>query len=353
MTKIEWTDESWNPVVGCSIVSPGCRRCYAMRMAARLEAMSIAHARDYYGAPGPLAHYRGLTEESNAGPVWTGRVATAPDHVFLEPLTWRRPRLVFVCSMADLFHEAVPDAVIDRVFAVMALARHHTFQVVTKRAARMRAYVEQVTADRLAAAMRQIPPTLGPRSIPLEWPLPNVWKLVSCEDQKRADERVPELLATPAAVRGVSAEPLLGPIDFTRIDVQQYGYLNALDDGYFIDGRTPRRRLDWIIVGGESGPGARPMHPDWARSIRDQCAAAGTAFFFKQWGAHAWTPDDVCYTDAPKWGRERGFPIGTPFHHHASGHTSFRVGKARAGRLLDGISHGAMPPAPSARSRDD
>ena len=230
-TKIEWTEATWNPTVGCSVVSPGCTNCYAMRLAGD----RLAH----------LPIYKGLTEPSKAGPVWTGEVRINEKALDL-PLRWRRPRMVFVNSMSDLFHEGLADAAIDRVFAIMAEASRHTFQVLTKRPERMREH-----ARRRAR------------------PLPNVWLGVSVEDQARAEERIPILCETPTAIRFLSCEPLLAPLDLD------------LDD------------IDWVIVGGESGPGARPMHLDWARAIRDQCRAAGVAFFLKQMARRAPIPPDL------------------------------------------------------------
>lgn len=350
-TSIEWTEATWNPIVGCSIVSPGCTNCYAMTMAARLDAM------------GTLPHYGGTTQKTKAGPVWTGKLALAPEATLLAPLRRRKPTVYFVNSMGDLFHEDVPDAWIDRVFAVMALTPQHTYQVLTKRSARMRAYMDQASG-RIAdgtIALRKHPLAIargvGPSAVvPVPhlrpgaqwWPLANVWLGVSAEDQRRADERIPDLLATPAAIRFVSAEPLLGPIDFgqTQEGLPNNAWLTWLD------------KLDWIIVGGESGKGARPMHPDWARAIRDQCAAAGTAFFFKQWGA--WAPlidrerddpdvrRDYSYrfadNDKTRWLNLEG---GRGFHgerFHVMGRAS--KAKAKAGRLLDGVTHDAMPEAP-------
>ena len=274
-TNIEWTDASWNPVVGCSVTSPGCTNCYAMRSAARLERIAQA-ALDKAKDDGvsdpviPCAHYLGTTQPSKAGPVWTGKLALAPDHILTEPLAWRRPRRVFVNSMSDLFHESVPDAWIDRVFAVMALAPQHTFQVLTKRARRMREYVTSARSRVGELVLSQLlrwsglnpphDPEVWRRDDDRPWPLPNVWLGVSAEDQSRANDRIPDLLATPAAVLFVSAEPLIGPIDLGDVS------------------------LDWIVVGGESGPGARvwPGFTEAARSIRDQCAHARTAFFMKQ-----------------------------------------------------------------------
>ncbi|TIX71478.1 MAG: phage Gp37/Gp68 family protein, partial [Mesorhizobium sp.] len=305
-SAIEWTDATWNPIVGCSILSPGCTHCYAMGMAGRIEAMTKAlKASGSTGVP----HYDGTTRKVNGNTIWTGKVALAPDHILTEPLTWRAPRKIFVNSMGDLFHEDVPNEWIDRVFAVMALSTHHTFQILTKRARRMREYIGGFECDGVrrlnvayaAGRLMEDGDNAHDEVANAVWPLPNVWLGVSAERQQEADERVPELLATPAAVRFVSAEPLLGPIDFERIKLP--GIINPLDalrgEGYttMLHGQYAGqrlyhglkygcgRRLDWIIVGGESGPNARPMHLAWARSIRDQCTAAGVPFFFKQWGA--------------------------------------------------------------------
>ena len=288
-TGIEWTDATWNPVVGCSIVSPGCTNCYAMQMAARIEKMQ------------PESHYAGTTKRVNGNAVWTGKVALAPDHILTAPLRWTKPRRIFVNSMGDLFHESVPDEWIDRVFAVMALCPQHTFQCLTKRSGRMLEYCGNIEGSyNIATAIldllidRKIDGKITDENNPLadergddepelkNWPLPNVWLGVSAEDQTRADERIPDLLTTPAAVRFVSAEPLLSAVDFTSIKVGGADSLyraNALTgDGF--DGQL----LSWIIVGGESGPGARvwPGFEDACHSIRDQCRAAGVAFFMKQ-----------------------------------------------------------------------
>lgn len=301
MSKIEWTGQTWNPIVGCSVVSPGCTNCYAMTQAARIERMSP-----------DLGHYQGLTQTSKAGPVWTGKVALAGDDKLLEPLRRRRPTTYFVNSMSDLFHENVPEEWIDRVFAVMALCRQHTFQILTKRAKRMREYcsdprtirrvyeeVCDVTMTLDCKVLLIAPgttPSFAPETVARNelvyldrWPLPNVWLGVSAEDQKRADERVPELLATPAAVRFVSAEPLLGPIDFEPLWGERAFYVGDKVSGY-IDHEPC---IDWIIVGGESGPNARPMNIAWALAIRDQCRDAGVRCFVKQLGARPFGHDDA------------------------------------------------------------
>lgn len=342
-SAIEWTDATWNPIVGCSVVSPGCANCYAMRQAARIEAMYVGrHLKHGNGAPFQPSPYAGTTQPSKAGAVWTGKVAIVNDHDLTRPLRWTRPRRIFVNSMSDMFHESVPDAWIDRVFAVMALAPQHTFQVLTKRSRRMRSYVSEVRET----WCKRGPPTPGNERIqdaataitgeewlpdtPATWPLPNVWLGVSAEDQIRADERLPDLRATPSAVRFVSAEPLLGPINFG----------------------LPKTHLDWIIVGGESGPQARPMSANWAREIRDQCAAANVPFFFKQWGE--WAPAGFRQSGAPgvfafgDYEHDRATMIRVDayprqFTRFGARSVLERVGKAAAGRLLDGVEHNGLP----------
>lgn len=279
MTSIEWTDATWNPIVGCSRVSAGCERCYAERFVHR----------------GMAEQHRGLTRATSRGPVWTGEVRFVSEKLD-EPLRWRKPRRVFVNSLSDLFHESVTDETIDRVFAVMALSPAHTFQVLTKRADRMRAYAtsrdRRERVEEAALRGERLSNRLDPTAF-LPWPLPNVWLGVSCEDQEAADERVPLLLQTPAAVRFVSAEPLLGPIDFERIrwDAAPFGHVDVLRRGAWSDGprgfvnHSGMNGLDWIIVGGESGPGARTCDVGWIRSIVEQTRDAGVACFVKQLGA--------------------------------------------------------------------
>jgi protein gp37 len=253
-SAIEWTDATWNPVTGCSKVSPGCANCYA-------ETLSLR-----------FGHSKLPWTPANAAE----NVVLHPERLGL-PLTWRSPRRVFVNSMSDLFHELVPDEYVDSVFAVMASAPKHTFQVLTKRPEQMARYT---SAPRIAhavgmAALRQIGPeyvsvvitpvgsaTPGTRMAQPSagWPLPNVWLGTSIEND-RWTVRADALRETVSAVRFLSCEPLLGP-------------LPSLD----LTG------IDWVIVGGESGNGHRPMDPDWVRDIRDRCLAAGVAFFFKQWG---------------------------------------------------------------------
>ncbi len=293
VSKIQWTDRTWNPVRGCSVVSPGCVNCYAMKQAHRFS--------------GPGRAYEGLTKQTKAGPQWTGKLRTV-ESALDEPLSWRKPARVFVNSMSDLFHDDVPDEFIDRVFAVMALAPRHTFQILTKRAERMRAYMSaldraiRLPTETFARWRSEAEQILNDRQdlttvVTSTWPLPNVWLGVSAEDQQRADERIPLLLQTPAAVRFVSAEPLLGSIDFNRIQLpdaylQMNGYAGVLPakadvDAEWDDFKYWQRKaltLDWVIVGGESGPGARPCDVRWILSIVEQCAQARVSCFVKQVG---------------------------------------------------------------------
>ncbi|MBF6138281.1 phage Gp37/Gp68 family protein [Nocardia otitidiscaviarum] len=248
MTGIEWTEATWNPVTGCDRVSPGCDHCYAQTMAARLKAMGS----DKYQRDG---------DPRTSGPGFGVTVHPAALEI---PLRWRAPRLVFANSMSDLFHAQVPEEFIARVFAVMLAGQRHTFQVLTKRPGRLRNLMR-----RTDFAQRVFELAVRDHGMPSEragswWPLPNVWVGVSAEDQRWAEIRIPTLIDTPAAVRFVSCEPLLGAVDLRR----------------WMPG------LDWVIVGGESGPHARPMRPEWARSLRDQCTdtAGEVQFFFKQWG---------------------------------------------------------------------
>ena len=358
-TGISWTDATWNPIVGCSIVSPGCTNCYAQSQAARIIRCSA-------GA-GSATHYEGTVQMSKAGPVWTGKVSPAPDSILMRPLSWRKGKRIFVNSMGDLFHDAVPDEWIDRVFAVMALAPQHQFQVLTKRARRMLEYLtgrsaldersnpeEQIRAAmtalvatpsrrKMAPALKAIP--LGKYCAKIAWPLPNVWLGVTAEDQTRANERIPDLLAAPAALRFVSVEPMLGPVDLRNITPADKYELDALS-GFDFDQSSAGPRLDWVIVGGESGPAARPLHPDWARSLRDQCKAAGTPFFFKQFGAWSGqrlrtTKADMCVVLPDGTTLTKNRMLDHPEIDDAE--IMMRVGTRAAGHLLDGVEHHEFP----------
>lgn len=242
-SKIEWTDATWNPIRGCTKVSAGCAHCYAETLAERFR-----------GTPGhPFEHGFDLR--------------LVPEKLE-DPLRWTKPRRIFVNSISDLFHEDVPDEYIKQVCDVMLRANWHTYQALTKRADRMAALLSGELRGAAEAS--------------------HIWWGVSVEDQQAADERIPLLLQTPAAVRFVSCEPLLGPVDLRSIHAGDAGpdgnkWMDALMELYCGD-PTMGRGIDWVIVGGESGHGARPMHPAWPRNIRDQCVAAGVPFFFKQWG---------------------------------------------------------------------
>lgn len=347
MTKIEWTEKTWNPLAGCTILSPACRGCFAMKDAHRLA-----------GNPNPkiATKYAGTTKTVKGKPVWTGRVNIASDEVLTQPLRWKKPRMIFVNSMSDIFHEAVPEEAIDRIFAVMALCPQHTFQLLTKRPERMRVYLKSEPYDAInaQAGTLMLWEAMPERDV---GPLSNVWLGVSVEDQKRADERIPVLLDTPAAVRWISAEPLLGPIDLT-------GFLPCRCEKS-TDCPTPAdfkcwsniATLDWVVCGGESGPTARPMHPDWARSLRDQCNAASTPFLFKQWGS--WLPgqfgpppalewqgngpiDDANLFPAD-WDHEPKWDDGMAYIDEGEQVFFYKAGKKAAGRLLDGIEHNGFP----------
>lgn len=509
-TNISWTDETWNPVVGCTIVSPGCTNCFAMNMARRLEAMGVDH-------------YKGLTRMSGGRAVWTGKVAAAPDHVWEKPFKWKQSKMIFPNSMGDLFHESISFDLIDRAYAVMALTPQHIYQPLTKRSTRMMHYMTMDRRDEINSHAGTMMDYERMPSIE-NWPPKNIWHGVSIEDQPTADERIPDLLATPSSVRWISAEPLLSNLDLskwinvegqrTRIlgsggagallseprqrndsssgrmegwrqTVSSHGQAEAsrpltfegggvskgdvplkertqerlrashnLDgeqsaphpigdgsksqgwrqaeqchpesgsgdtarerasqspntfseekdaerreefDGGF-DGREgfedacalaggrndPKRdsrniqgisadsqqrhdgadleapSLDWVVVGGESGPNARPMNPDWVIDLEDQCSRAGIPFHLKQWGewiayehfgASGW--DFTREKDGKRFGRlsfvefedpapsskeyETRYPWGSP------GPCMVRVGKKAAGRKLFGKVYDAYP----------
>jgi len=364
-TKIEWADEVWNPTTGCDKVSEGCGiprfdgddigGCYAMAMAKRLKAMEgkrieqgkLASAKAKYQTDG---------DPRTSGPGFG--VAMHPE-VLTVPFSWRQPRRVFVNSMSDLFHEKVTDEFIAQVFAIIAATPQHTYQILTKRHGRMRALLSSPEhGARVAARLAEL--WHVDHVAPLRGPLPNVWLGVSVETQRWADIRIPALLDTPAAVRWISAEPLLGPLDLVGAGTRQKYWLTG-EPGWCPEYPEPtsptgipvrdlitKPRLDWVVVGGESGRSARPMHPAWARSLRNQCEAAGVPFLFKQRGAWTWearlgTPDGA---GRDAWAdREPDAYVNADDGQVADEDTVmaaggdwagvYNVGKQRAGRELD------------------
>lgn len=324
-TKIEWTDETWNPVRGCTIVSEGCKNCYAMKFAHRFSGE---------GKP-----YEGLTRQTSTGPKWTGRVNLIW-HELDKPRGWKKPRRVFVCSMSDLFHFEVPDEYIRDVLYTIAECPQHTFQILTKRPHRAAEFFKEWESL-------------------ISMPIQNLWIGTSIEDQKTANERIPHLLEIPAAVRFLSCEPLLGPVEINFTD-RVIQCVNC-EKEHLISARTERKngvwrtnhcpecyhdsyfkpengftKINWVIAGGESGPGARPMHPDWVRSLRDQCQEAEVPFFFKQWGE--WLPLDHLGEDL-YWHSKESREVGYGY----TSNTMFRVGKKHSGNFLDGKQHLEFP----------
>lgn len=257
-TKIPWAEKVWNPITGCTKISPGCQNCYAERMANRLR------GRCGYPADEPF------------------RVTLHPDRLE-EPLRWRKPSMIFVCSMGDLFHEDVPRWIRFEVMDIILQAKQHIFLILTKRPANMKDFFEwyYTKAGRTTETIK------------------NLWLGITAENQEMADLRIPILLQIPATVRFVSVEPMLGPVDLTAVrlpDHLQPDWAYGMPYGITFDALQPNEshiydsenHLDWVICGGETGPHARPVHPDWVRNLRDQCQAAGVPFFFKQWGE--WAP---------------------------------------------------------------
>lgn len=342
-TLIEWTDATWNPITGCTMVDAGCTNCYAMGLAATRMRTHPSRA--------------GLTRKTGDRHVWTGEVRLNDDWID-QPLRWTKPRRIFVCAHGDLFHEAVPEDWIDRVFAVMALCPQHTFQVLTKRPDQARDYLTRLYAGEGEFNLLENDPLrkaaeIAVRNLPRwhfdciqEGPFPNVWLGTSISDQASADARIPALLQAPAAIRFLSAEPLLGPVDLRDA--------LPLAEHPTTAGDYSGEVIDWVIVGGESGHDARPMHPDWVRDLRDQCTASGTAFFFKQWGE--WAPLGTTEerrgkiagtTPRAQWHDACGLIIDTPkaedpLTFFSEGQV-FRLGKKTAGRQLDGREWNDMP----------
>ncbi|CAN7163656.1 phage Gp37/Gp68 family protein [Mesorhizobium amorphae] len=292
-TTIEWTDATWNPITGCQVKSPGCKFCYAMKLAGTR-----------------LKHHpsrEGLTVDTKNGPVWNGRVRLNREWLG-QPRKWTKPRMIFVCAHSDLFYEEVPDEWIDWVFVAMALSPKHIFQVLTKRPDRMLRYLN--ASNRLYQAHE---------------PLKNVWLGTSVEDQPRANERRAPMaaLAELGWTTWASYEPALGQVDWTGWEF-----------------------LRWMVSGGESGQGARPTHPDWHRATRDFCAPHDIPYLFKQWGEWApagmsgWQRETITVLPdgrVREWGRGEGRLV------HPAMAAMRRLGKKAAGRALDGVIHDGFP----------
>ena len=329
-TRIEWTEYSWNPVTGCTPISEGCQNCYAKRMANRLR------GRCGYPTDEPFK-------------------VTLHEDRLEEPLRWKKPRKVFVCSMSDLFHEDVPNEFIDYVFAVMGRSQQHTFILLTKRPERMREYLQAGRYQQIlniAYRLKYRPEGLGkgidnPKD--MRW-WPNVWLGVTAENQQRADERIPVLLQIPAAVRFVSIEPMLGPIDLTKLIIpitgpgssqpcapETWRQINALTgDDYQYDWKChgvghQGPQLNWVICGSESGPNHRKTKIEWIRDLREQCISANVPFFFKQHGEWLHETQGI------------DFHEGHKYYVWPDESMSFRVGKKAAGRSLDGRTWDEMP----------
>lgn len=313
-TKIAWTDESWQPVVGCSKVSPGCDNCYAETMAKRCAGAEMVSYK-----PKPYK-YCSVVE-------WNGQ--TFCDEKALEiPLHWKKPRKVFVCSMGDLFHESVPFEFIKEVIKIIAACPQHTFQILTKRPERMKQFFDKTKVTLIGPC--PVPRKLGDehKVKMTTLPLKNLWLGVTAENPKDGYPRIQTLKQIPAAVRFISIEPMLEGMRLTN---------DTLD------------KIDWVIVGGESGPGARPMHIDWARGVRDQCQAAGVPFFFKQWGE--WYPEGIPVAVVPEKGRIFIDIGGNNCEHLRRDKITpemklrkmYRAGKKKAGNKLDGKVHEEYP----------
>ncbi len=304
--KIRWLNlpgykgETWNPIIGCSKVSDGCKNCYAEKQAFRMAHM---------GHEG----YKAVTQFPEKE--WNGESYAVEDS-FEKPLRWKKPRVIFVCSMGDLFFNWHSREELDRIFEVIGKCQQHIFIILTKRPDRMKSYIEYRKENNLWYGH--------------SW----VWMGVTAENQKTANERIPELLKIHAAVRFVSVEPMLG-----QVELQHFLFHNKINTIFssIASPVTKPIQLDWVICGGESGHHARPMHPDWARSLRDQCHNAGVPFFFKQWGE--WMPNDQY---AVKWAKIKKMTYFLDT-------TVLKVGRKAAGNLLDGErweQYPALPPDP-------
>ena len=342
--KIQWLNlpgykgETWNPIIGCSKVSEGCRNCYAEKMAFRIAHIEISGHKELN-----YAKVVGI----GANRSWNGETQMVESQL-TKPLSWKKPRIVFVCSMGDLFHESIPFEWTDRIFKLMYKAKQHKFIILTKRPKQMIEYFKWV-GDRAGCTIYDMAPSKDS----------NLIFGVSIEDQKTADQRIPLLLSLPVTNRMISIEPMLGPLDLTPfLPIAPKGEIHHTDQYLEKEGRSfpqqgemseGQRGLSWVICGGESGSAARPMHPDWVRSVRDQCQAAGVPFFFKQWGE--WLPaaqNNVNENLSAK--RENIISMSAEGDYGPYFKTDYmvddrnyktiaKIGRKAAGNLLDGVKH--------------
>lgn len=327
LTKIEWTDRTWNPVSGCTKVSEGCKNCYAETIAKR-----------FWGE-------RKFTD-----------VRCHEDRLE-QPLHWKKPSKIFVNSMSDLFHPDVPFEFIDKVFAVIGRSQHHIYQILTKRPERMLEYFMDNRYQKILSESYQLNAKIKPEMIGSgidnpkgwgnglpAWGYKHLWLGVTVENQEQADKRIPILLQIPADVRFISVEPMLGPVNIA--DLISRSDVNELDCR-----PLGSWHLDWIICGGESGTKARPVHPHWVRSLKDECHAIGVSFFFKQWGE--WKPNEFspeqiitmnncvpCLPPTEMWLDDNGRKLKEP---NDTSWLMMKVGKKRSGCLLDGKEYKQFP----------
>lgn len=324
MSKIEWTNVTWNPIVGCNKISLGCDNCYAEKMALR---QVYIHQKRECGLNDTCLSYTVATNETG----WSGKTSFNNSQL-VKPLRWKKPRMIFVCSMGDLFHKSVPFAWIDQVFDIMAQTPRHTYQILTKRPDRMKQYFEH---------KNELLKDLGGYSPP-----PFIWLGVTAENQEQANKRVPVLLQIPASIHFVSIEPMLsniflddwmiptckkcngsGSLPISGGGIACPDCLNTVNGQGWLNSQ-----IDWVICGGESGHKARPIHPYWVESIKHQCKVTKTPFFFKQWGA--WIHKEQI-SDFDK--------IKDNFKNHVVIDNFHKLGKKKAGRLLDSKEHNEMP----------
>ncbi len=310
MSKIEWTERTWNPIIGCSKVSEGCANCYAETMATRLSCNPKA----------PIEYQSVITNKK-----WNGTTELVRSALEI-PLKRKKPTIYFVGSMTDLFHESVKTEWLDKVFWIMGMCSQHRFILLTKRPDLMQAYLNDAKPHLIESRFR--------------FPFPNIILGVTAENQEQANIRVPVLLNTPAAARFVSIEPMLGAVDLQRIQPAGKNYYIRYLEGLSCDNIDlyVEEKIDWVICGGESGPNARPMHPDWARSLRDQCKEASIPFFFKQWGE--WAADGQVLSNGKTLNAS---PITEKWDIFEDGQRIYRVGKKAAGNLLDGQEYSELP----------